>query len=90
MALSSVGYTPGSMFARFRQRPTAFQYAEAQRQINARHSQKFREQGAELSSAFSSAFSNQIEGMATITGQIALDRLNAVNTALRSGVNKTA
>jgi hypothetical protein len=87
---SSVGYTPGSMYARFRQKPTAFQYAQALRQMNSRHSQKFLEEGAALNSAFTAAFTNHIQGMAAIAGQAALERLNTVNAVLKSGVNKTA
>jgi hypothetical protein len=90
MALRSAGYTPGSMYARFHQRPSAFQYAEAWRQRRSLQSQQFLEQSSALASAFTSAVTSQTQGMAAISSQIALERLQTVTGALKSGINISA
>ncbi len=90
MATGSIGYTPGSYYARFRTRLSAFDDAERWRQKRSEQTQSFIQTNAVLADAFGSAFVTQMQGMATLAAQAAQKRIRAAAVALRNRVDKLA
>jgi hypothetical protein len=81
--------TTGSMWARFgKVKPTAFQFNEAWRQKRSANTQEYLASNTALADAFSSAFTNQVQGMGMLAAQAAQKRMQAAAVAMRSRVDK--
>jgi hypothetical protein len=91
MPINGFGYTAGSFHARFGKRtPTAHQFNESWKQLRARNSQQFTAENAALSSSLGAAAASYIDGMALITGKVAMARIQAAAKAKLAEVNKLA
>jgi hypothetical protein len=71
--------------------PTAWEQSQAWREKRALAREKFESMNATAVNGFSTAWSNQISGMANIASQMAVDRMKATYQAkLDAAINKLA
>lgn len=90
MAIGSLGYTSGSFYARWHARPSAYSQVTSWREKQSAHSQDFLANSSALSSAISSAMISYVQGMGTITGQMAMGRIQAAAKERLAALDKLA